>query len=238
MLFRLECQKIKRTGFIPALLGGGILAGAVPLLNMALRARQYQELPGSPVEILLDANWQMMAMLNLLLVTAGACLLYNTEYAGGALQKMSTLPVTAHGIFLGKALLLAVGCLTMLVIEEAACAFCCLRWFPAIPGLAPELFQSFGLALLMLLPAALTALLIASLWENMWISLGVCVLGIFVASMVPAGGSVLSLFPFALAFSIPSQAATQGGPGFAALAECLLLLAAEFLILKIRRSLS
>lgn len=240
MRFRLECQKIKRTGFLPALVGGGILAGAVPLLNMALRAGQYQELPGSPVAILLNANWQMMAMLNLLLAIAGACLLYNNEYAGGALQKMSTLPVSEHGIFLGKSLLLALGCLMMLVIEEAACALCCLHWFPAFPSLPAELFKSFGFALLMLLPAALAALLVASLCENMWISLGICILGVFVAAMMPAGHSLLALFPFSLAFSTLSQGTGQEALGFAAaaLAECLLFLSAELLLLKLRRSLS
>lgn len=74
MSVSLECKKVKRTGFLPAFLGGGILAAAVPVINMAVRSEMYLDLPGNSIQILLDANWQMMTMLNVLLVVAGACL--------------------------------------------------------------------------------------------------------------------------------------------------------------------
>lgn len=83
----LECKKVKRTGFLPAFLGGGILAAAVPVVNMVVRSEIYQARPGDPIQILLDANWQMMAMLNVLLAVAGACLLYHIEYADNAMKK-------------------------------------------------------------------------------------------------------------------------------------------------------
>ena len=105
MSVSLECKKIKRTGFLPAFLGGGILAAAVPVINMAVRSEIYLNLPGNPIQILLGANWQMMAMLNVLLVVAGACLLYHTEYADNAMQKMKSLPIRESSIFLGKTVL-------------------------------------------------------------------------------------------------------------------------------------
>ena len=105
MSVSLECKKIKRTGFLLAFLGGGILAAAVPVINMAVRSEQYLNLPDSPIQILLCTNWQMMAMLNVLLVVAGACLLYHTEYADNAMQKMKSLPIRESSIFLGKAVL-------------------------------------------------------------------------------------------------------------------------------------
>ena len=45
MSVSLECKKIKRTGFLLAFLGGGILAAAVPVINMAVRSEQYLNLP-------------------------------------------------------------------------------------------------------------------------------------------------------------------------------------------------
>ena len=75
----LECKKVKRTGFLLAFFGGGILAAAVPIINMAVRSEMYLNQPDSPIQILLGANWQMMAMLNVLLAVAGTCLLYHTE---------------------------------------------------------------------------------------------------------------------------------------------------------------
>lgn len=72
MSVSLECKKAKRTGFLPTFLCGGILAAVVPIINMAVRSEMYLNLPGNPIQILLGANWQMMAMLNVLLVVTGA----------------------------------------------------------------------------------------------------------------------------------------------------------------------
>lgn len=91
MSLSLEYKKAKRTGFIPAFLCGGILAAAVPIVNMAVRSEMYVGQQSSPMQILMGANWQMMAMLNILLVVAGSCLLYHTEFADNAMQKMKSL---------------------------------------------------------------------------------------------------------------------------------------------------
>lgn len=129
MSVSLECKKIKRTGFLPAFLGGGILAAAVPVINMVVRSEMYLNLPGNPIQILLGANWQMMTMLNVLLVVAGACLLYHTEYADNAMQKMKSLPIRESSIFLGKAVLTIFMSLFVLAIEAGAVAFCTYNWF-------------------------------------------------------------------------------------------------------------
>ena len=105
MSVSLECKKIKRTGFLPAFFGGGILAAAVPVTNMTVRSEQHLNLPGGPMQILLNANWQMMAMLNVLLVVSGTCLLYHTEYVDNAMQKMKSLPIRESSVFFGKAVL-------------------------------------------------------------------------------------------------------------------------------------
>ena len=102
-----EYMKIKRSGFVPLALGSGILAAAFPVLNMAVRPERYLNLPGSPVEILMQANWSLMAMLNVLLVVAGACLLYHIEYADNGMQKMESLPVREGSLFFGKNILMA-----------------------------------------------------------------------------------------------------------------------------------
>ena len=72
MSISLECKKVKRTGFLPAFFVGSILAAAVPVINMAVRSEMYLNQPDSPIQILLGANWQMMTMLNVLLVIAAA----------------------------------------------------------------------------------------------------------------------------------------------------------------------
>ena len=91
MSLGLECKKIRRTGFFPAFIVGGLLAAAVPVLNMAVRSNIYVGIENSPLQILMSANWQMIAMLNVLLIVAGACLMYHTEYADNGIQKMGNI---------------------------------------------------------------------------------------------------------------------------------------------------
>ena len=89
----LEIKKLARTGFVPCLLCAALLAAAFPAVNMTARSENYLGLPGSPLAILLDANWQLMAMVNLFAALLAACILYHIEYSGKAMQKMDTLPI-------------------------------------------------------------------------------------------------------------------------------------------------
>ncbi|MCM1191253.1 MAG: ABC transporter permease [Butyrivibrio sp.] len=261
MSFGLECRKIKGTGFLALFLWGGLLSAAVPILNMAFRSEIYLKSDASPVQILMDANWQLMSMLNLLLVVTGSCLMYHTEYADGAMQKMQTLPLRESRLFFGKAALLTIMCILILGLEAAGICFCLCRWFipsaellsnammqpenlmtpkavmpPAVPLLS-EVLINFGYALLLLLPAAFGSLLIASFCKNMWISLGIGVICILTATMLPAKNFVLSLFPFALPFRIFAGTAQNSLIGFsiAAVVEAFVIGIIEILFLKIRR---
>lgn len=237
MNFPLECKKVKQTGLIPAFLCGGLLAAAVPILNMAIRSEQYLQLSGSPIQILMDANWQLMAMLNVLFVAAGACLMYHTEYADNAMQKMYTLPTRESKLFFGKALLMAVICAGALVIEAAGTAFCVCRWFSLSAELWLELLKSFGYAWLLTLPTALSSLLIASACKNMWVSLGIGMVCVFTATVLSTGSFAGSLFPFALPFQrFPGTSeSTLRSFILAGVLELFALAGAEMLFLKIRR---
>ena len=77
-----------------------------------------------PIQILLDANWQMMAMLNVLLAVAGACLLYHIEYADNAMKKIRSLPLRESSVFMEKAILTALVCFLVLAIEMGAVVLC------------------------------------------------------------------------------------------------------------------
>ncbi len=139
----LEWKKAKRTGFLSVFFGGGILAAAVPALNMAFRSEMYVTQKGTPVYILLSANWQLMAMLNVLLVVVGACLLYHTEFADHAMQKMKSLPMRESAVFAGKAMLIFFMSIFILMMEAAAVVFCSYHWFQIGTGDWGELWKSF-----------------------------------------------------------------------------------------------
>lgn len=234
----LECKKVKRTGFLPVFWGGGILAAAIPVINMAVRSEMYLNLPGSPIQILLDANWQMMAMLNVLLAVAGSCLLYHTEYADNAMQKMKSLPIRESSIFLGKAVLTIFMILMVLAIEAGAVAFCACHWFETGNGFFHELCKYFGYSFLLMLPCVILLLLISEACKNMWVSLGIGVVCVFTATILPTTNFALSLFPFALPFQIFAGTDISQSTHFIcwAAAELAVCGLAQFLFVKVRRA--
>ena len=238
MSVSLECKKIKRTGLLPAFLGGGILAAAVPVINMAVRSERYLNLADSPIQILLGANWQMMTMLNVLLIVAGACLLYHTEYADNAMQKMKSMPIRESSIFLGKTVLTIFMSLFVLVIEAGAVAFCTYHWFEIRNGFFSELCKYFGYSFLLMLPCIILSLLIAEACKNMWMSLGIGVVCVFTATMLPTTNFALSLFPFAMPFQVFAGADITQSMHYiyAVAAEVVIFVLAELLFIKVRRS--
>lgn len=240
MSFSLECKKVKRTGFTPAFVSGGLLAAIVPVLNMAVRSENYLGLHATPVQILMDANWQMMAMLNILLIVAGACLMYHTEYADNAIQRMCTLPMKESKLFFGKVTLMALMCIVILVIEAVSITFCSYHWFELTHEVWVEIMKSFGYALLLMLPSAFSSLFIASACKNMWVSLGIGVVCVFTATMVPTKNFVLSLFLFALPFQVLAGTAENTACLFliAAAVEIIIIGIVEVIFLKVRRSLA
>lgn len=124
-------------------------------------------------------------------------------------------------------------CIVVLIIETAALAACGAIWFESGDIVWPDLMRNAGCMLLLLLPAVILSLLVASLCENMWISFGIGVLGVFIATMMPSENFALSLFPFALHFHVLGEKTAELGVGAAV--EILALVAAGAVIQKIRR---
>lgn len=238
MSFQLECKKIKRTGFLPAFIGGGILSAMIPVLNMAVRAKNYTGINDSPVSVLLDANWQMMAMLNTLILITVSCIIYHIEYADNAIQKICTFPIKEHHLYFGKMIVTLLLTVLILAIQGGAVGFCAFHWFGLSSGLTTDLLKMFGCSILFAVPAALLSLFFASVCKNMWISLGIGVVCIFAASMFPPDNFALSLFPFALPFQIPFGMETRTMVMYliAVIAEICIICLAELLFIKIRRS--
>lgn len=200
MRIALECKKMKRTGIFPAILGGGVLAALVPVLNMAVRSENYVGLPGRPVEILLGANWQMMGMINLLMIIVGSCMIYHVEYVDNGIQKMRTLPVREERMFFDKLAVLVGMCIVMLLAEMISLGGCVSYWFSNTDGMYTELIENLGYAVILILPGVLTALFISSVCRNMWTSLGIGVVCVAAATILPTRYFVLAIFPFSLPF--------------------------------------
>ncbi len=237
MSFRLEYKKIRRTGLTAAFLAGGIIAEALPVINTAARPDTFTSMAGSPAAVLADANLQLISMLNLLLITAGACILYHIEYADNALQKMQSLPVRESGLFIGKCGILLPFFLMIILFETASLCFCGWHWLDAGKEELMEILQTLGFTLILTLPSAIIALVIASACRNMWTALGIGILCIFMATMLPTDNFIVSLFPYVLPFQIlpGMETARVFHYCIASVCESAAACAAEIIYLKVRR---
>ncbi|MBS5523573.1 MAG: ABC transporter permease [Clostridiales bacterium] len=203
MIAALELKKLKRTGSLFLTLAAAAVSAMFPILNTAVRSEQFVRQQDAPLNILLDANWELMSMINMLFLLCLSCLIYHTEYAGNANTKMDTLPFSPSLSFLAKLMVLILAAIAVLMIEYAALAFCIIQWFPsAIPGpaLAALLAKNLAWSAWQLLPVCTLMLTIAYAFKNMWIPLGIGVICIFTATMLTSFGAfpILALFPFAL----------------------------------------
>lgn len=204
-LSALETKKLKRTGYVPAFLCGGLLAGIVPIVNMAVRAEIFIHQPGSPFRILMDANWQLMAQLNVLLTVCGACILYHTEYTDNGIQRALTLPLKAFGLFPGKLCILLFSCLLPLCLEALALLFCGTYYFTPTERLGSQLLTGMAFELVLLLPTAAAMLFFSSMCRNLWMCLGTGVILVFLASMLRSKGFLLGMVPFAAPYRMLHQ---------------------------------
>ncbi len=240
MSILLECKKMKKTGFYPAFIVGGILASCLPVINMAVRSEIFTGLQQPPLQILLNENWAMMAMLNILLILSGACIMYHTENAERALQKMQTLPIRESSMFFAKFILMIGMSIVVLATEAISFLFCSLHWFHTYDGLYTDLLKNFAYFFILLLPAILLSLAISSACSNMWISLGIGVVCFFAATMITSTSHfILQIFPFCLPLRILTESTEQTVIHFlvASVLELLAVGIAELSFLRIRKAL-
>ena len=178
---------------------------------MLFRPETFTAMPGNPFDILMDANWQMMAMLNTLVSICGACMMYHTEYADHGAQKMDVLPIHAGSTFLGKSVIAAFMLAMVTAVEVLILAGCALHWFPDYRPDTAELLKNILGSILFqwtaALPTVVLMLVIASACKNMWVSLGTGVILVFTLFIFPQDNVVLSLFPFSSPYQTLATAA-------------------------------
>lgn len=238
MILCLETQKLKRSGYIPTFLGGSLIASAFPFVNMLLRSENFINLPGNTFAILTSANWQMIAMLNTLIVICGACMMYHTEYADNASQKTAVLPIKSSVIFFGKFVISATALTAMIVIETAVITLCACHWFPSFEFNSGEFLKSIGFQVVVTLPTVIVMLIIASACKNMWVSLGIGVILVFTFSIIPQDNTILNLFPFSSPYQTLSSVYEIGKIGIflsVCLIETVIFAVIQIIFQKIRR---
>ncbi len=201
MMIAIEYRKLKSTGFVPAFLTGGILAALIPVINTAARPDTFTALSGPALKILLNANSQMILLLQMILIVCGACIMYHTEYADRALSHMLALPLNPEQIYFGKAAILVMAFFTLLILEGLGLTFCAAHWFSIPEDFYLELLKYSGTMALLGAPTILFMLMVSSWCENMWISLGIGVLFLSTVTVLTGGPFPLKLVPFLTPFA-------------------------------------
>ena len=124
-----------------------------------------------------------------------------------------------------------------LLLEAGSVTICTFHWFEIESNFWVEIFRNFGYEFLLLLPCIILSVFIASVFENMWVSLGSGVVCVFTATMLPTDHFLLSLFPFAMPFQIMAgmHTAQVNQYIYAVIIECMALGLLEVIFVKVRR---
>ena len=231
----MELKKLKRTGFFPTIIFGALLGASIPILNMIIRTDVYVNMNGSPLKILLDANWQLMGLINLLIIIIGACVIYNVEFTDNAIQKMEMLPIKLSTIFIKKTMILIASMVLVVIMEFLSISICSFHWFSITNNYIFEIMKFTGISILFLLPVIILMTGISSTCKNIWISLGIGIICIFMAMAVQ---SSFEIFPFVLPFKVAIDFEKSKLFNFIAisLGEVVLFYILEFIYLKVRRN--
>ena len=232
----LEYKKLKRTWLLPVLILGGLLAASLPVIDLWVRADSIVNPSIPPLENLMNSNWMLVAMLNSFLMVLGACIIYHVEFAGNAIQRMDTLPIRPWSIFLSKLILLAIALVIVFVIEGVSLYFCAWKWFSIENGMLISLVKLLAYAFLLSLPVLSLMLAVSSVCKNMWITVGIGVIGLF-AAMLLQYVEGMQYFPFLM----PYQPTFNGIVAdsmlcIAAAAETVLFSGVGILLSKVRRN--
>ncbi len=159
------------------------------------------------------------------------------ESADNALQKMQSLPIKEEGLFFAKFILISLMYLGLLVIEFLGLGFSSVYWFSEYPDLPMELAKNIGYIFILSLPAIALSVLIASFFANIWIALGLGIIGIFLATQLSDQSIILAAFPFNLPFQTMhgTDAAAPDTLVWIALIETVVLLVIQKISVHVRR---
>lgn len=236
--FSIEIKKEKRTGILWILGVIGLLGAGYAWLNFILRKETLLSLPLDPMDILLTQLYGVLVLLNAFGIICSTSLSYALEFKGHAIKKMHLLPIDLSKIYLAKFILLALSLLVAISLEYSALAIIGFKFLPSGTFHFIELFHFAWYSLITSLPVLSFMLLISSQFENIWITLGIGVLG-FLSGMAfsTMDLSFFRLFPFDLMLdpALPTQALIDPSLFWISILETFIFLGIGLWLSRIRK---
>jgi hypothetical protein len=195
----IELIKCKRSGVATIMTIAGLFGALYIFAFFFVRNEMLMALPIPPMDILLTQAYGLIAVINMLSIIVAACLIYRTEYAQRAIQKMYALPIKAVGIYGCKACILVVSLIAVFVLQYSMLGIVGNMYLPEYAFRFLTFLKYSIYTFLTTLPVVLSMLIIASQSANMWIVLGVGVIGFFSGMAMSLSDSIwLLINPFAL----------------------------------------
>lgn len=195
--FLVELRKEKRTGVISVLLAVGILGAAYAFANFLVRKDTLLHLPLAPMDVLLTQLYGMIMVLNLFGIVVAACMAYNMEFKGGAIKKMYMLPIRVSSMYGCKFLILTLMLLVAVILQNLALAQIGMTDLPQGTFEMGSLIRFAVYSFLTAMPVLSFMLLVSSRFPNMWVPLGIGIVG-FLSGMALANVNtpLLMVHPF------------------------------------------
>lgn len=181
----IELKKCKRTGFIPLMITVGILGAAYALLNFTVRKETLLNLPLKPMDILLTQLYGMVMVLNMFGLIVGTCIIYSIEFKGNAVKKLQVLPVSVPRVYLCKFTIMTFVFLVAVILQNIVLAIIGVTDLPDGSFEFGTLMSFAGYSFITSLPVLSFMLFVSSRIKNMWITLGIGVVG-FLSGMALA----------------------------------------------------
>lgn len=226
-LLSLELRKARRTGTMAVLPAVGVLGAAYALANFIVRRDTLLGLPLAPMNVLLTQLYGVLMVLDLFGIVTAACMAFDLEFKGNAVQKMYLLPLRAESVYLCKFLLLAALLLAAAALQNGALAAIGRACLPPGTFEPATLLRFAAYSFATSLPVLSFMLLAASRSGTMWVPLGVGVAG-FLSGMALANVNTdLTLaHPFVVMLrpAVAMSARPDAGVLAAALLETLVFL--------------
>ncbi len=225
----IELRKGKRTGVIPLMLAVGILGAAYAFINFLIRKDVLLNLPLAPMDVLLTQLYGMIMVLNMFGIIVAACIIYNMEFKGNAVQKMYMLPMNVPVMYLCKFLILTVMLLIAVGFQNMALAKIGVTDLPQGSFEAHTLISFAGYSFFTSMPVLSFMIFVSSRFENMWVPLGIGVAG-FLSGMALATSDVAWFCVHPFVVMLKPAVAMSAQPDiivvFVSLAETILFLCA------------
>ena len=195
----IEMKKCKRSGVFPIMFAVGIFGALYVIANFAVRKDTLLALPLAPMDVLLTQLYGVIALISLFGIITATCLMYQIEHSDNAMKRMYMLPIRITDIFSSKLLILVMLLLISFTIQYSALGFVGNLYLPENSFELWTLIRYGLYTFVMSLPVLLFMIFISSRISNIWITLGVGIIGFFSGMATATSDIVVFLInPFTL----------------------------------------